>query len=254
MIIDCTMFHWEFDLLKLRMKELWDTVDYFVVTESVCDHRGKERELALSNNLSKFDWASEKLIVNISDKPKDTEISWDFEKYQRFQSFKAIKKFLKPQPDDLILISDIDEIFRAESIKRILSQDGIFIFHMPMYYYYFNLYVHEWYHAKAARYKYVEDPNKIRMGGDGFIFIPNSGWHFSYLGSAEQIQHKLKTFAHDEFDSSSFTDIEKIKIAIEEKKDLFNRFGDNKFKIQKLTGYWPKYILKNQKKYNNFIL
>lgn len=253
-VFDSTMFHWEFDLLEIRMKELWDVVDHFIVTESVCDHHGNPRELVLEKNIHRFDWAKSKLVINVSDKPEHAIGTWEFEKYQRYQSFKAIEKFFKPQPDDLVLISDIDEIFRAESIKRILYQDGIFIFHMPMYYYYFNLYVHEWYHAKAARYKYIDDPNKIRMGGEGFAFIPNGGWHFSYLGTAEQIQHKLKTFAHDEFDSPEFTDIEKIKKAVEEKKDLFNRFGDNKFEIQKLTGYWPEYILKNKEKYSDFVL
>ena len=41
--------------------------------------------------------------------------------------------------------------------------------------------------------------------------------------SAEKISLKLKTFAHSEFSSSKFTNIEIIKKKIKEKVDLFER-------------------------------
>jgi hypothetical protein len=255
MIVDCTMFHWEFDLLELRMKELWDTVDYFVVTESVCDHRGKERELVLSNNLSQFDWASEKLIINISDKPKDAEISWDYEKYQRLKSVTDAIEKLNLQQEDFIVISDVDEIVKTDALKEMANSGGRYMIHMPMFYYYFNLFVQDWFHPRATSIKYLTDPNKMRTGGgDNFDYIYNGGWHFSYLGTPEQIQHKLKTFAHDEMDIDEFTNVDNIRKNIINGQDLFNRFGDHTFQVVNIDSSWPQYVIKNIDKYKDLIL
>lgn len=256
MIVDCTMFHWEFDILELRMKELWDTVDYFVVTESTCDHRGNDRELILTKNISKFEWALDKLVVNISDKPTYAQSTWDYEKYQRLRSVNdAIERF-NICDDDFIIISDIDEIPRADAISEMASVGGKYTLHMPMYYYYLNLYVHDWYHPKALSVKYLSDPNVIRTGGldHDFHIAYNSGWHFSYLGDEKQIQYKLKTFAHDELDIQEFTNLDHIKKSIDNNTDLFNRFDNAVFQKQQINHMWPKEIVNNIEKYQKYII
>ena len=251
MIVDCTMFHWEFDLLEIRMKELWDVVDYFYVTESVCDHRGNDRDLILSKNIDKFDWAKEKLVVVVSDKPKDAITSWDYEKYQRLNSVKACETIVKE--NDLILISDIDEIMNAESVLKADKIGGIFTMKMPMFYYYMNLYVEDWNYPKAITYKYLEDPNLLRSRDPSrTAVIENSGWHFSYLGTPDQISYKIKTFAHDEYDKKDFTDVDKIIESIYNKEDIFKR-STKKFVVKSLDDL-PKYVLNNIEKYNHFIL
>lgn len=251
MIVDCTMFHWEFDLLEIRMRELWDVVDYFYVTESVCDHRGNDRELILSKNINKFDWAKEKLVVITSDKPKDAITSWDYERYQRLKSVKACKNIV--QEDDLILISDIDEIMSAESVLKADKIGGIFTMKMPMFYYYMNLYVEDWHYPKAITYKYLQDPNILRARDPNrTAIIENAGWHFSYLGTPDQISYKIKTFAHDEYDKKDFTDVDKIMESIYNREDIFRR-SDKKFTTKEID-HLPKYVLNNIEKYNNFIL
>lgn len=267
-VYDCTMFHWEFDMLELRMKELWGVVDYFCVTESEVDHRGNKRELALTENLDKFDWAKEKLIVNVSKDLEGATDTWQREKYQRFESLASVlKKFENDiQKDDLFLISDTDEIFNSNSVSEIAGRDGIFTFQMHMYYYYYNLYISEWYLAKAVTANHLMNPNNLRtIHPQSTNLIQDGGWHFSYIGEPEQIQYKLKTFAHDELDRAEFTDISNIEKAIKNKKDLFGR--NLKGQISPLGGGeeadfmtqpinekdWPKYLFE-EKKYKNFIL
>jgi hypothetical protein len=252
MIIDCTMFHWEFDLLELRMKELWDTVDYFVVTESVCDHRGKERELVLSNNLSQFDWASEKLIVNVSDKPDNAQISWDYEQYQRLQGVKYATNILKPKSNDFFLISDIDEIFNPAPINEISQVGGKYMIHMPMYYYYINLFVCDWFHARACSFDSLIDPNELRTGKQNDLnYIYQGGWHFSFLGSPEQIKYKIDTFAHDEFGNISLSHVQE---SIKNNVDVFGRNPGQKFIKTNIDNSFPKTILNNIDQYKKFIL
>lgn len=265
-VYDCTMFHWEFEMLELRIKELWDVVDKFYVTESKYDHRGKPRELVLTKNLFMFDWAKDKLVVKVSDMPDYAVKSWDFENYQRLQSIKLPLEDFDPKEEDLFIISDIDEIVRPSVIKEIKDKKGFYTLKMNMYYFYFNLFVSEWYFPRAVTYSHLKNPNELRMTNPfETTIIENSGWHFSYLGDEVKLQYKLKTFAHDELDRPEFTDINHIKDAIKNKKDIFGRvdssqFGpgvkpnEQSFIVNKLDDSFPKYILDNKDKYKQFIL
>lgn len=255
MIVDCTMFHWEFDLLELRMRELWESVDFFVVTESVCDHRGNPRDLVLSKNIDRFSWAKEKLIVNVSEKREDASTTWEHEKYQRLRSVNDAISILGLSDEDFILMSDVDEIFRAAAVREMANEGGRYVVHMPMFYYYLNLYVHDWYHPRAFSLKYLTDPNRIRTeNAEGFDLVQNGGWHFSYLGSPEQIQYKLKTFAHDEMDTEEFTDINHISNSVINGTDLFNRFGNARFQKMQITEFWPRHVVDNVQLYKRYIL
>lgn len=248
-VFDVSMFHWEFDLLELRMRELWDVVDNFVITESVCDHRGKPRETILSTD--RFDWAKEKMIVNVSQPPEVANCSWDYERHHRRESIRAVEQ-LRPEDDDLFLVSDMDEIFRASTVADIAGDCGVYTMHMPKYYFYFNLFVHDWYQPTAISYKYIHDLDRVR-DCDGYV-LRNAGWHFSYLGSEEDILYKLKTFAHDEYDTPEFANIENIKRAIKKREDLFGRDDGVRFKIQEIDETWPQYFRDNIDKYERFII
>lgn len=247
-VFDISMFHWEFDLLDLRLRELWDVVDHFVVTESKYDHRGRPRELILSCT-DRFDWARDKLTVRASDAPEFANSSWDYERHHRRESIRAIEDF-SPEPDDLLLVSDLDEIFRASSVADLIGEPGVYTMHMPMYYFFVNLYVHDWFMPTALTYKYVSDLDRIRNCG-GYV-IRNAGWHFGYLGSEQDILYKLHTFAHDEYDTPEFASLENIKRAITERTDLFGRQGID-FQVQEIDETWPRYLCENKGLYERFI-
>lgn len=265
-VYDCTMFHWEFELLELRMKELWDTVDKFYVTECTYDHRGNPRDLVLTKNLFMFDWAKEKLIVKVSEKPNGAIKSWDFENNHRLDSVKLALEDFNPKEDDLFIISDIDEIPSAKAINKIKGQKGLFTLKMKMYYFYFNLFIADWYFPRVVSYSHLKNPNILRMSNPAeSALIEDGGWHFSYLGDEIKLQYKIKTFAHNELDLPQFTNIENIKDSIKNKKDIFGRVnknqfgpltesGKNPFEVEVVDESYPKFILQNKEKYSNFIL
>ena len=68
----------------------------------------------------------------------------------------------------------------------------------------------------------------------------------------EQISLKLKTFAHSEFSEKKFSDTNIIKSKIEKKVDLFER--GHKYEVVELNKNFPDYILRNIKKYHDFIV
>ena len=80
----------------------------------------------------------------------------------------------------------------------------------------------------------------------------NGGWHFNNIMSPEDISLKLKTFAHTEFSSDKFSNIDVIKKKIEKKIDLFER-GHSYEKIS-LDETFPRYLIENLDKYKSFIL
>ena len=68
----------------------------------------------------------------------------------------------------------------------------------------------------------------------------------------ERISLKLKTFAHTEYESNKFSDVNIIKDKILKREDLFNRnFTYNKIYLDKS---FPRYIIKNKKKYKEWII
>ena len=82
--------------------------------------------------------------------------------------------------------------------------------------------------------------------------IKNGGWHFSYLQSPENISNKIKSFAHGEFNNSSITNEENIKLKISKGQDIFER-GHSLKKIE-IDSSFPDYVLKNKEKLKKWII
>jgi hypothetical protein len=258
------MFHWEFDLLDLRMREMWDEVDAFVVTESRYDHRGKPRERQLLGT-DRFDWAAEKLIVNVSDRPLKRTSTWDWEQHQRRESVLAALRMFDLADDDLIVVSDVDEIIRASALRQAQEARGAIVtLQMPMFYYYLNLYVCPWFYARAFRVGALADPNEIRMTDPRTTtVIENAGWHFSYLGTPEEVAYKISTFAHDEFDHR--VNLERITTSMRDRTDVFGRtYGDefgplmphtqNPLRVWSAGPWLPDHVLANMSAYERCLI
>ena len=78
------------------------------------------------------------------------------------------------------------------------------------------------------------------------------GLAFSFLGDANLIASKIKSYVHSEYDKSKFTNIDEINKRIENNLDPYDRKKTLK-KIQ-IDETFPDFILKNQKKLKKFIL
>ena len=92
-------------------------------------------------------------------------------------------------------------------------------------------------------------------------FIEDGGWHFSYIKTPEDIEKKLKSYAHHrEYDLDALG-LEKIKKKIENKESIYDLQTDmkkSKFKSgQKLIvtemKELPNYIKKNLNKYKQWL-
>jgi len=281
-------------VLDLRMNVLDEHIDYFVIVESTFTHKGDARKLKF--NIEKFPNFKDKIIYLVYDnEPKNIKkISND-----ENETNKSIKYILnaayrengqrnfiseglkRAQPDDLILISDVDEIPNLMNFDFKNFKEKILIFKQDMFYYKFNLRLPNliWSGTKGCKKKDLLNPQWLRNIKDrkysfyrldtffsktkyiNIKLIDNGGWHFSNLKTAKEIEYKLKSYLHHrEFDanpisSDKINEIMKNKIAIYDltldKRE--RKFGEGK-KLEKCKiDILPKYLNENQTTYKEWL-
>ena len=293
-IFDCFMFFDEEMILDLRLNCLYNDVDYFVIVESNFNHNGEKRNLLFNKN--KFKKFMDKIIYLIYDEvpkeietinSKDTETEKDRKfimnaLYRENGQRNFISKGLgKALDEDLILISDVDEIPKLDfkTLKKINNK--IILFKQDMFYYKFNLTIpnFKWTGTKCVKKKDLISPQWLRNIKDrkypfyrldtffsktkytNVKIINDGGWHFSNMKSAKLIEHKLKSYLHHrEFDQESLN-VRQIEELIKKKKAIYdlsvdkrvNKVGNGKilekYDLKKL----PFYISNNLKKYKEWI-
>ena len=292
-IYDCTTFYNEHMMYDIRLNILNEKVEKFIVTESIYSHSGQPKKLNFDiNNYKKF---KDKIIyIVINHEPDDIEevkgnkIDESYKK--RLNSLKrielsynymsnAIKDALD---DDLIILSDNDEIPNLGSKKFKNSNKDIFIFKQLFFYYKFNLLYDlvPWYGPKASKKKKLLSMSWLRnlknkqypfwrldtlFSKNKYInldIINDGGWHFTNLKTPEELYQKLSNFGHhDEFELSGLT-VNDLKKKIEEIKVFFNHFVDKKYykerwnydyELKKIENeLLPQYLKNNLKKFKEW--
>lgn len=293
-IFDCFMYFDEEVVLDVRLNTLDKYVDYFVIVESSFTHKGDNKNLMFNHN--KFEKFKNKIIYLVYDKqPKGIEVvnenDSEGEKSRKYILNAALREngqrnFIqnglnKAEDNDIILISDVDEIPNLSEVNFNNISEKIIMFHQDMFYYKFDLKIPNllWTGTKGCRKKYLLSPQWLRNVKDrkyfpfridilfsekkysSVKFISNGGWHFSNIKTAEEIEYKLKSYLHHrEFDEQSLS-VEEIQNIIENKKAIYdlkvdkrvNKIGDGsklvKIKFEKL----PIYIQQNKHNYMKWL-
>jgi len=263
-IYDCFTFFNELDLLEIRFEELYNTVDYFVIAEANMTHSGNPKKYVFPDHWERFEKYRNKIrYLQIDDFPV-TNDSWVREKYQR----DALRRGLHDVSfDDLIIISDLDEIPRAEILEMIKTDENKYeryVLQVPLFRYKFNFL--KWFKPVVnnqmivTRAHVFTNPNRERdythawlPPAPDVVYLEHAGWHFSYLGDDKNAVHKLKNFAHVEQNVPDIVDVFSIDRMIKEKlgpnpRDL------EKFEYIIMDDYFPKYVVENQEKYKDLII
>ena len=281
-IIDCTTYYSEDLMLDVRFNILNDYVSKFVIAESKFSHSGKEKPLNFDiNNFPKFKDKIKYLVIE--NEPNGINKNNDSTSVKRMnsllrinQSYDFMMSAIKDESDnDLICLSDNDEIpnFESESFKK--SNKDIFIFKQLFFYYKFNLFydLMPWYGTKACKKKKLISLSWLRnLKNKQYPFwrfdtlfsktkqtnlqiVENGGWHFTNLKTAEEIHTKLSNFGHhNEFDVSGVT-VKDIQECIDNRIVNYNHQADqsedNKYtanyKLQLIEDkLLPKYLINNK--------
>lgn len=249
MIYDCFIFWNEFDLLEIRLNELKDVVDQFVICESDVTFVGKPKPLFLRERIDEFKDFNINLLT--FEGKRNPETSWTNEIAQRNYLATALQGAF---PKDTVILSDVDEIPTVNTVSVLPYCDGIVSLQMTFSYYFVNN-LHKnvkWYHPKAFK---VEDLSQsmhdLRHSGIQDT-IEMAGHHMSYLGSLETIKNKISNFSHQEFNNLEF--FNSMGDLYNANKSFFDSNLDlgpkDPFKIKTM----PKYLLKNIQKFEKHFL
>lgn len=115
MLYDCFTFFNELDLLEIRLNILNDSVDKFVIVEATRTQNNKEKCLYFEENKARFAKFEDKIIhVVVKEFPQKLE-QWTIENYQRNEIMRGL---VNCKDDDVIIISDLDEIPNPKYIKK----------------------------------------------------------------------------------------------------------------------------------------
>ena len=275
MIYDCFPFFNELDILEIRLNTLYETVDYFVITEANKTHTGSEKEYIFEQNKERFTKFLNKIIyIKIDDFP-DLESSktssdgnkWLYENYQRDAIMRGLKEC---KQDDIIIISDCDEIPNPEAIKK--YKDGICsLMQLRFGFNYNSLYITIPFckSAKICKYKELINPKKkikekdkkycqySRYGLPTYLRfvkgkkIKNGGWHFSYIGNIENIKYKMNSIVEQQVNTINKNTDKLLLEKIKNNEDVLER-GDI-FANLKISDIFPEYFVSNIDKYREYI-
>jgi|TARA_B110000902_G_C14162563_1_gene533727 beta-1,4-mannosyl-glycoprotein beta-1,4-N-acetylglucosaminyltransferase len=291
-IFDCTNYFNEDLIYGLRLEILDKYVDKFIVAESLYSHSGQRKKLNFDiNKYPKF--KSKIHYIVVENEPQDL-IKLDGLPYEHAQGMKRMNslKRIKQQydvlregikdakNDDLIILSDCDEIPNLENLNKVNSKQ-IIIFKQLLFYYKFDLHHNAmtWYGSKGCLKKDLLTFNWLRniknktynfWRIDTFFsknkymnvkIIENGGWHFTNIKSPEDIHMKLSNYGeHNEFEMSDI-DLAKMSKLVKEKKVYFNHnldksnpnkysYGHELVKINK--NLLPKFLVDNYLKFKDW--
>ena len=198
--------------------------------------------------------------------------------YQRNYIMNGLKE---SNENDIILISDIDEIPKMDSLDIKSINNELIFFNQKMFYYKFNLCSKtiNWFGTRACKKRNLLNPQWLRniksrsyplWRLDLFFsknkytnikIINNGGWHFSYINSPQEIENKLKNYAHYREYELDPLGVEKIQERIINKTTVYNLAADmktSKFtsgqKLERVsTEILPDYLKNNKDKYKNWL-
>jgi len=268
-IYDCFTFYNELDLLELRLTELYDHVNHFVLVEADTTYTSKPKPFYYEENKQRYaQWADKIIHIKVTDMPRDPD-AWVNDIYQRNQIARGI---VDADADDLIMVCDLDEIVRPEAVEYMQSSDqSLFALRMTLHNFKFN-YVRTapdpyqiWGMAgrrslfdeiqpdpfRQLRFNFMAAPYQFR--NEGCEVVEHAGWHFGYMGDNEWLKNKAQSFAHTESDTPEFLAHIDVDKSIAERKE-WNRASANEYKIVEINDYFPRALLANLDRYQKNIL
>lgn len=264
-VFDTFPFFNELEILELRLMELDEVVDYFVIAEANRTHNGTPKEFIFENNKDRFKKWMEKIIyVKIEDMP-----DYSMDEIFRLEYFQrnAIKRGLEgvAKEGDKIILSDCDEIPNVDELKKHLNDTEWVGFAQELFYYYVNNKVHRsWCGTAMGNYGTFDRPQSLRWFAirrqftrSGPQIVENGGWHYSYMtgGDAERVRGKVALFAEKNLLELAGS-VEEVTDKMKNHQDLYNRSGAKKYYKQEIVDISknkPHHLDEWLQKYPNFI-
>jgi beta-1,4-mannosyl-glycoprotein beta-1,4-N-acetylglucosaminyltransferase len=274
-VYDCFTFFNELDLLEIRLNELSPVVDVFVIAEAPLTFQGDPKPLHFRENRRLFDQFASRIRHVVVDRMPPGESSrdnWRREHHQRNALATAIED---ARADDLILLSDVDEIPRADSIRAAFAQKELLptvhCFELAMFTFFVNCRQEEpWSRSgprmtrrrnlgsmQGLRNVHPPTPNPLRSALRAVsasinmgrpvrrIVHRDAGWHFSSMGGVDRVAQKLSAFSHIVEERAQNPDATMAQIAANR---MLQAESDPSIRQVPIDATFPRYLAANQER------
>ena len=269
MIWDAFTYFNEAELLEIRLNELYTVVDRFVICESAYTHAGNPKELNF--DINRYPEFRDKITYIVDENPPNKNQidvnghafgqaggpAWANENHQRDYLNTALNGL---GVDDLIIVSDLDEIPSAEGVRQARDliegnkiSDFVVVFEHKTYYYMLNYWALDYVGSKIMsgrkfKSKMKNSPQRVREYWSGTdVFTIPSWWHFGWLGGTDRVRYKFKEFAHQEYTREG-----KVEGVVNNISNMVDMWGRKLHKVP-LDSTFPKFLVKYQERFSNLI-
>ena len=242
-IYDCFPFFNELDILEIRLDEMYEHVDHFVLVEAIETFRGDPKPLHYENNKERFEKYADKIIHVVNPHRHQVDNHWSRERFQRNYIREALKTCAR---DDIIFLSDVDEIIRKEQIlplsERVSYTQKPITCRQELYKFSLNQIdtSHIWHGTIAFPYRLLSQRRTL----EGFRYFryslevfEDAGWHFTSIGTIENHLLKIGAFSHSEIDTPEYK--ENLRSMMES------------YPLVPIDETFPRIIQENEEKYRS---
>lgn len=278
MVYDCIPFFNELDILKLRLNILDPIVDRFIIEEATVTFSGESKELCFEKNKEMFQEFLPKIeyiVVNNSPKDVTTHVRDNFQK-------NALERGLKnAAPEDVIILSDVDEIPNPVALKNVIAEfdpDKIYHFAQRMFYCFINMEEisgnllsitgefpgverRMWLGTKVFAKRSIPENGIIKLReapvtAPNAVRVADGGWHFGYMGSrhetdvSKRIGTKVVAAAHQEYNTKDTLAEARDRLILGQ--DMFGR--EARFERVEVDESYPEYLLDHIEEYRYLIM
>jgi hypothetical protein len=210
MIIDAFTFAGELDMLECRLTELESVADVFMVVEAGQTFQGAPKPLYYGLHADRFARWADRILYVTCDTLEGAD-PWEREANQR-EGMAAGLDLLNASPTDVMVVSDVDEIWR-HSIHVARLPRPYAVLAQTMYVHHFG-----WRHPDPWDGPVVVRVADLPPESIGTfqavrsarlhprpLRVAAAGWHLSYFGGREAVAAKLAAFSHTEFSHVDMT-------------------------------------------------
>ncbi|XP_027358586.1 beta-1,4-mannosyl-glycoprotein 4-beta-N-acetylglucosaminyltransferase isoform X2 [Abrus precatorius] len=263
-VFDAVLFSNEVDILTIRWKEMYPYVTRYVILESNSTFTGLPKPLIFAGNRDNFRFVESRLTYGvIGGRFKKGENPFVEEAYQRV-ALDRLLKIAGIEDDDLLIMSDVDEIPSAHTINLLRWCNGIpSVLHLQMrnYLYSFEFFLdnQSW---RASVHKYQTGKTCYAHYRQADVVLSDAGWHCSFcFRHISDFVFKMKAYSHnDRVRFAHYLNRNWIQDVICKGADLFDMLPEE-YTFKEIIGkmgpiphsysavHLPSYLLNNAEKY-----
>lgn len=260
MIYDIFTYNGEADILEIRLNILDEYVDQFIIVEATTTFSGNKKPLYYKAQKARFKKWKKKIkyfviddeydpeIIALADRSPNVPANGPSHWKREFCQKESIKKALTHlEPDDICVISDVDEIWNPQTAEKTLLGDfDVLKLRQIVYSYYLNNRSSEpWAGPVVAKYLVVRISclNHLRTRFTHKL-IDNSGWHFTSMGGLDEVRRKL----NDSYTAESYNTPD-VQAKLAERFGTSDYIGRSGFTFTVDESEWPQYLKDNREKY-----